>query len=58
MVYLQAKLAENDWHGVRDAAADLEVMEAKHPELKNPAPRCRLPELYCQDPDCKTHGGR
>lgn len=34
VAYLKAKLAERDWHGVRDAAADLEVLEAKHPNLR------------------------
>lgn len=34
VAYLKAKLAERDWHGVRDAAADLEVLEAKHPHLR------------------------
>lgn len=34
--YLRAKLAEGDWHGVRDAAADLEVLEAQHPETRQP----------------------
>lgn len=34
LAYLRAKLEERDWHGVRDAAADLEFMEAKYPELK------------------------
>lgn len=32
--YLVAKLFVRDWHGVRDAAVDLEVLEAKHPELR------------------------
>ena len=51
IAYLQVKLAERDWHGVRDAAADLEVLEAKYPEVRG----CRLPELYCQDPTCESH---
>lgn len=32
--YLKLKLYQRDWHGVRDAAADIEVLEAKFPELK------------------------
>lgn len=31
--YLKAKVHERDWHGVSDAANDLRVIEAKHPEL-------------------------
>ena len=27
--YLEAKLAAQDWHGVRDACVDIEVIEAK-----------------------------
>lgn len=27
--YLAAKVAMRDWHGVRDAAVDIEVLEAK-----------------------------
>lgn len=27
--YCAAKLAARDWHGVRDAAADIEIAEAK-----------------------------
>lgn len=34
VAYLKVKLAERDWHGVRDAAADLEVLEARHPFLR------------------------
>jgi hypothetical protein len=33
--YLKAKLTEGDWHGVRDAAADLEVLEARYPETRS-----------------------
>ena len=31
--YLYAKAQEHDWHGVSDAANDLRVLEAQHPEL-------------------------
>lgn len=30
--YLHMKADECDWHGVRDACVDLEMLEAKHPE--------------------------
>lgn len=32
--YLLMKAEEHDWHGVSDAANDLRVLEAEHPELK------------------------
>lgn len=32
--YLELKLYHHDWHGVRDAAADIEVLIAKFPELE------------------------
>jgi hypothetical protein len=32
--YLLVKVQEKDWHGVSDAANDIRVMEAEHPELK------------------------
>lgn len=31
--YLRVKVDEKDWHGVSDAANDLRVLEAQHPEL-------------------------
>lgn len=31
--YLQAKVIQQDWHGVSDVANDLRVLEAKFPEL-------------------------
>lgn len=33
--YLLMKADEGDWHGVRDAASDLELMEARNPDLKS-----------------------
>jgi hypothetical protein len=27
--YLKVKLAQEDWHGVRDACVDIEMLEAK-----------------------------
>jgi hypothetical protein len=33
LVYLLSCFARGDWHGVSDAANDLRVMEAVHPEL-------------------------
>jgi hypothetical protein len=36
VAYLRAKVLERDWHGVSDAANDLRVMEARHPELTSP----------------------
>lgn len=34
VTYLKMKVEEGDWHGVSDAANDLRVLEAQHPELK------------------------
>lgn len=34
--YLLSKAQEQDWHGVSDAANDLRVLEAHHPELLTP----------------------
>ena len=34
VTYLLAKVEEKDWHAVSDAANDLRVMEAQHPELR------------------------
>jgi hypothetical protein len=34
ITYLLVKVQESDWHGVSDAANDLRVLEAEHPELK------------------------
>lgn len=31
LAYLYAKVQERDWHGVSDAANDLRVLEASHP---------------------------
>lgn len=28
--YLQAKLEAQDWHGVRDCAVDIEILDARH----------------------------
>jgi hypothetical protein len=33
VAYLRVKVDEADWHGVADAANDLRVLEAQHPEL-------------------------
>lgn len=32
--YLDAKLYEGDWRRVVDAAVDLQVLEAKHPDVR------------------------
>ena len=32
--YLDVKLLEGDWHAIRDVCADLEVFEAKYPDVK------------------------
>lgn len=32
--YLKGSLSVKDWHAVRDACVDLEVMEAKYPGLR------------------------
>jgi hypothetical protein len=34
ITYLLIKVTESDWHGVSDAANDLRVLEAQHPESK------------------------
>jgi hypothetical protein len=34
IAYLLDKAQQRDWHGVSDAANDLRVLEAEHPELK------------------------
>lgn len=36
IAYLEMKVQERDWHGVSDAANDLRVLEAEHPDLKKP----------------------
>lgn len=32
--YMRAKCVARDWHAVRDAAVDLEILEARHPYLE------------------------
>lgn len=34
ITYLLVKVQEADWHGVSDAANDIRVLEAEHPEVK------------------------
>lgn len=34
IMYILAKVQEQDWHAVSDAAVDLRVLEAEHPEVK------------------------
>lgn len=32
--YLDAKVYEGDWYAIRDIAAELEILEAKYPEVR------------------------
>lgn len=32
--YLQLCVTNSDWHGVRDAAVDIEILEARYPALR------------------------
>lgn len=32
--YLLVMLHQRDWHGVRDVCVDIEVLLARHPEIK------------------------
>lgn len=32
--YLKAKVDQQDWHGVRDACVDLEILEAREEEAR------------------------
>jgi hypothetical protein len=41
--YLKMKVDQADWHGVRDAAVDIEIMEAKRAQLSDMPDKAKQP---------------